>query len=503
MEAVLAGRAGPVLALLAGLAMPLGFAPFGWGWLPPVALALAFAQVAAAPSWRAALGAYLFGLGYAGFGVSWIFISVSRYGGGTLAASVVTPLFIAFFALYPLAALWLGRRLGGGRPALTVLVTLPAAWLLIEWVRSWLFTGATWLSVGYTQVDTPAGAVAPLFGVYGATVLVCVLAGGIAWLALRPRPGPLALAAVLIAGHVCAGLLGQIRWSEPAGPAIGVTMIQGNVPQDEKWLMDNRIATLRHYAQASRAQYGTPLIIWPEAAVPAFRDSVAENFLRPLAEEATEAGSTIVTGVPVREGEASYNSVVVLGEPENTYHKRHLVPFGEYVPFREWFGGALDFVGAPMGDFTAGSRTAPITAGGTALGVSVCYEVTFGPLVADALPEAGVLLNVSNDGWFGDSLAPHQHLEMARFRARETGRPMLRATNTGITAVISADGRIRAEAPQFERTTLEAQVTPRRGITPYVIWRDWPMAGLAVAVLAGAWGLPLLRRRQGGRPRHV
>ncbi|WP_163138926.1 apolipoprotein N-acyltransferase [Arhodomonas sp. KWT] len=495
---VLTGRAGPFLALLAGLAMALGFAPYGHGWIVPPALAVAFAQVAAAPRRRAALGAYLFGLGYAGAGVYWIFISISRYGGGPLAASAVTPLMIALFALYPLAALMLGRWVGAGRRGVTTLAALPAAWLLVEWVRSWLFTGATWLAVGYTQVDLPPGALAPVLGLYGVGVLVCAPAGGLAWLALRPDARRLGVAAALIAAYLASGALWGVHWSRPAGPAMDVALVQGNVPQDKKWLVDNRVDTLRYYAQASRRHYGTPLIVWPEAAVPAFYDAVAENFLDPLAEEAADAGSHIVTGVPARGADGgAYNAVVVLGQgPATGYFKRHLVPFGEYVPFRGLLGGALDFIGAPLGDFSAGTEPAPLTVDGVTIGASVCYEVTFGPLIADALPQAQVLLNVSNDGWFGDSAAPHQHLEMARMRALETGREMLRATNTGITAVIGADGTIRAQAPQFERTVLEASVRPRRGETPYVVYRDVPAVALVLAVLVLAAGLARAPRRR-------
>ncbi len=486
---VLASRGGLLLVLAAGLAMPLAFAPFGWGWIAPLALAVAFAQVAASSRRRALLGAYLFGLGYAGFGVYWIFISVSRYGGGDVAAAVVTPLFIALFALYPLVALALGRRVGAGRPLLTTVVALPAAWILVEWVRSWLFTGATWLSVGYTQIDLPPGALAPVLGLYGAGVVVCALAGALASIAIRPGAG--AVVAVVITGGLYAGsgTLAAFDWTAPMGEPLDVAMIQGNVPQDQKWLADQRVETLRHYAQASRQHYGTPLIVWPEAAVPAFYHRVEGNFLAPLAEEAAEQGSTIVTGVPVVDPveDAPFNAVAVLGDSPAFYYKRHLVPFGEYVPFRDWFGAALDFVGAPMGDFEAGAKPRPLEADGVTIGASVCYEVTFGSLIADALPEAEVLLNVSNDAWFGDSLAPYQHLEMARMRARETGRPLLRATNTGITAAMDARGEVLAQAPMFQRTALATTVQPREGTTPYVRWRDWPVVALVMIALAGAW----------------
>jgi apolipoprotein N-acyltransferase len=269
-------------------------------------------------------------------------------------------------------------------------------------------------------------------------------------------------------------------------------MIQGNLPPDQKWRDDKRRETLRYYTDRSRDHFGKPLIIWPETAVPAFYRRVSEQWLDPLAAEAARAGSTVITGVPViGDDRTPYNAVMALGQSERTYRKRHLVPFGEYVPFRGWLGGALDFVGAPLGDFGAGSEATLLQAAGQQIGVSVCYEVTFGDEVADTVPAAGLLLNVSNDGWFGDSSAPYQHLEMARMRTLETGRPLLRATNTGITAIIGSDGEVRERAPMFQRAVLTGRIQPRTGATPYARWRDWPVvglvfAGLAVAVLVAA-----------------
>lgn len=468
------------LALLAGLIMPLGFSPFGFGPLAILGLALIFAIVTADPRRTPKGPAYLFGLGYAGFGVYWIFISVSQYGGGPLAAALVTPLFILLFALYPLAALALGRVLGKDRDAVTVLVTLPLAWVFVEWVRSWLFTGATWLSIGYAQIDAPMASVAPVFGMFGLSLISALIAGQIAaCLALR---GPLRFVALIPALALYFGPAAIANdWTEPTGEPRSVLLIQGNIPQDQKWLAENRLDTLRAYAETTRRHFGTDLIIWPETAVPDFYHQVREDFLQPLAADAQAAGTDIVTGVPVVDiaRKAAFNAVTVLGDPQRFYYKRHLVPFGEYVPFRDLLGGALDFVGAPLGDFTAGTEATILYAAGIPLGVSVCYEITFGNEIADALPEAQVLVNISNDAWFGDSLAPYQHLEMARMRALETGRPLLRATNTGITAFIDYRGQVTARAPMFEAATLAGSVQPRTGATPYVGWRDWPVACFA------------------------
>lgn len=485
------------LALVAGLLMPLGLAPFGQVWAPFLGLALIFAVVTAAPARRAALAAYLFGLGYAGFGVYWIFIAVGEYGGGPLAASLVTPLFVALFALLPLAALMLGRALGRGRPAATPLLALPLAWMLVEWVRSWLLTGATWLSIGYGQIETPLAGIAPVLGVYGIGLAIALVAGGLAWWLLAPLSLRLVAPVLLAAGVFAAGALAPRDWTTPVGEPLEVALLQGNIPQDQKWLEDNRARTLERYAEASRRHFGRDLVIWPETAVPAFFHQVRESHLEPLAEAARAEGTTLVAGAPVADpaGEGIFNAVVALNESPAFYYKRHLVPFGEYVPLRETFGGILDFVGAPLGDFNPGTSAEPLPAAGQRLGVSVCYEVTFGTEVADALPAATVLLNVSNDAWFGRSLAPWQHLEMARMRALETGRPMLRGTNTGLTAIIDHRGGLRARGPLFEATAVTGSVQPREGVTPYVRWRDWPVAAVSAAGLLALLVTGRRRRR--------
>ncbi|MFO6289144.1 apolipoprotein N-acyltransferase, partial [Pseudomonas aeruginosa] len=231
-------------------------------------------------------------------------------------------------------------------------------------------------------------------------------------------------------------------------------------------------------------------VIWPEAAIPMWHDQ-AKAYLAELEALADQAGTSLMIGVPVREAEGrTYNAVVSLSDPSGFYYKRHLVPFGEYVPFRDLLGSALDVLGAPMSDFTPGREAHVLNAAGVPVGALICYEAVFGAEVTELLPEAQLLVNVSNDAWFGSSLGPLQHFQMARMRAIETGRDLLRATNTGITAAINHEGKVLKRAPQFEVATLSAEVTPRTGAPPYVRWRDWPVLGLTALGL----GLLLLRR---------
>ncbi len=481
------------LALAAGGLLSLGFAPFGWFWTPFVTLAAIFAGLSVLSSPKAVLfTAYAFGLGYAGSGVYWIYYSIADYGGGPLAGAVATAVLVALFALIPMLALAAGWWLGGGNRRRTRLLALPLVWVGVEWVRSWLATGATWLSVGYTQIDTPLAALAPVAGVYGLSLAVALIAGLLADAIVSPRRRRVALALGMTALVVMGARGLDHEWTRPVGDPLSVSILQGNIDQARKWDPDERGAILREYLQMSRARLGDDLIIWPETALPVFYRQ-AREWLDPLARDARAAGSQLILGAPVAREDRRYNAVVVAGESPQYYFKRHLVPFGEYVPFRGIAGGILDFVGTPLGDFSAGRSAAPLSVAGHDLGVSICYEVTFGAEVAAALPAADLLLNVSNDAWFGRSTAPWQHLQMARMRALETGREMMRATNTGVSAIIGADGRLRRTGPLFESAILTATVQPYQGATPYVRAGDWPLVGL---VVAGIGGLLLRRRRR-------
>ncbi len=503
LQEILTCRWAPALALAAGALLPLAFAPFGWWWLAPLALALLFAIGAAAPARTAAWAGYCFGLGFHGIGVSWIFISISRYGqSGPVLAGLATVLFVVFLALFPWLCVRIARRLRPGTGFAAVAVAFPAVWLLLEWVRTWLLTGFPWLLLGYSQTDGPLAPLAPVTGVLGLSLALGFVGGLLGWLLLVPRPRRWLPALAALALILTGARLLERDWTQPSGEPLSVVLIQGNIPQELKWSPEFLQFTLDRYRELTERHLGVDLIVWPEAALPNWYHALAVDYLDPLAERALAHGTELVLGIPfadLRTGDA-YNSIISLGVEPGIYHKRHLVPFGEYVPLRDFFGRTLDILGAPMSDFQAGKESLPLRAAGRDVGVSVCYEVAFGPEVADPLPAAEFLINVSNDAWFGDSLAPHQHLQMARMRALETGRAMLRATNTGITAVLDHKGRIVAQAPQFEVATLSAEITPRQGATPYVLWRDKPVLGALALIFAALLVARALESRQLDRP---
>jgi apolipoprotein N-acyltransferase len=272
-----------------------------------------------------------------------------------------------------------------------------------------------------------------------------------------------------------------------------VTLIQGNIPQELKWLPSMKAPTIDLYAQLTRENWGGDLIIWPETALPAFFHE-STNFLAGLAEEARDNNTDILLGLVYLDGEKRqyYNTMMSLGSATGFYHKRHLVPFTEYLPLKEWLSVLVDIIQVPMSDFSAGSDDQrPLPMAGQKVGISICFEDAFGEEVIMQLPEATLLVNVSNDAWFADSSAPHQHLQIARMRAKESGRPLLRATNTGISAVIDHQGRFQSIAPQFEEATLSDTVVPMQGTTPYVMVGNVAILILILASLA----VPLVRRQ--------
>ncbi|MCK8516236.1 apolipoprotein N-acyltransferase [Methylonatrum kenyense] len=487
-----------LLAAVAGGLSPLIYAPFGWSLLALLIPAALFALVLQLPRRLAFEAAYVHGVAYYAAGGHWIWYSVGEFGGGPLVATVFCVLLALGFGLLTLAAVALAWVLRPGQRLPMLLLTLPAAWVMLEWVQGWLFTGTTWLQLGYSQTDGWFGAYAPLIGPLGISLLLAVLAGGLVAAVLAGRVRGMVLAVGAALAFWVGGAVIDRDWTEPAGEPLQVALLQGNIAQDEKWEPDNRVRTLELYRRLNDRYLGADLIVWPETAVPAFYHHVVDSYLVPLAEEAAEHGTELLIGIPSYDADSRriFNSVLGLGEEIGFYHKRHLVPFGEYVPFRGLFGGALDVFGAPMSDFSAGWRAEPLSVAGQRAAVSICYEITFPNEVRDFLPEATLLVNVSNDGWFGTSIGPHQHFQISRMRARETGRPLLRSTNTGITAAVDHRGRVVARAPQFSVEALAAEITPMQGSTLYTRTGDLPVLLTLAGMLLLSGGLRWWHRRR-------
>ena len=478
-RAVLRQARAPLAAFLLGAAAVPGFAPIGLAPLPVVSAAglLWLWQQAAAPRRAAALG-FAFGLGLFLAGVSWVYVSLHDYGAMPAPlAALATLLFCAVLALYPALAGYLQARFAGPIAARQLLL-IPALWVFTEWLRDWVFTGFPWLTLGYSQADSPLRGYAPITGVFGLSWLVWLCAALLLAL-LRAKGRSLALAAlalVLGLGY----LLERVEWTRPQGAPISVSLLQGNIAQDLKWDPLRYAATVQMYRRMIERSKAQPTVL-PETAIPRFLDSLDPALVRELAQSARGHGGDLIVGVPLRDAPGRYyNSAISLGvSPSQRYDKIHLVPFGEFIP--PGFGWILSILKIPLSDFSRGSATqAPLALAGQKIAVDICYEDAFGEEIIRALPEATLLVNVSNLAWFGDSLAPHQHLQIAQLRALETGRFMLRATNTGMTAIINDHGRVVAALPAFTQGTLTGSAQGRSGATPYVRWGNAPLLLLAL-----------------------
>jgi apolipoprotein N-acyltransferase len=476
-----------LLPLAGGAVAVTAFAPLGWFPLAVLALAVLFHGWRTATPRQAFAQGGLFGLGYFGAGISWVYVSVHVYGHVAAPVSaLVAALFILLMSLYPALLGYLLRRYLPGQDGGVLAGAMPAGWLLAEWLRGWLFSGFPWLNIGASQVDSPLAGYLPLLGEYGTGWLVALSAGLlVALLHTRRRLPPVVLLVAIWSGG---WLLARVEWVQPRGEAITVNLVQGNVAQEQKWLPENLQETLVLYAELTFAGTPADLVVWPETAIPAFYHQVDEGYLPALEERLEERQTSLLTGIPVLEREhwEYYNAILALDGEQALYFKQHLVAFGEYLPLRWLIGDTLDALAVPNADFTPGRAGQPLLqAAGYPVGTSICFEVAFGGLIAATVPGAALLVNVSNDGWFGDSLAPHQHLEIARVRASETGRPLLRATNTGISAIIDPHGRITARSPQFRQTVVRGRVQPMQGATPFVRYGNVPVLGFALLCLLG------------------
>jgi apolipoprotein N-acyltransferase len=497
-------------ALAAGLLYVAAFAPLGWYPLAALALALLYGLGLRQQQVRdaAALG-FAFGLGAFLGGVSWVYVSLSVFGGMPMAlAALATLAFCTVLALFPALALAVFARFSATALRLPLFAS---AWVLAEWLRGTLFTGFPWLAVGYSQAGaSPLAGLAPLVGAYGVSFVTALVSACVGEAVTRWRSGtcpasghprwayasvPL-LIAVLIGA--AGGVSGRLEWTEPEGRPVRVALLQGNVAQDMKWRPEFFYDSLRSYGALLEA-HPADLTVLPETALPAYWEALPPAFIERVRETALARGGDVLIGAVAGTTERYTNSVFSLGTaPMQRYDKVHLVPFGEFVP--PGFAWAMRLMSIPMSGFSAGAvEQPPLRVGGTLVAMNICYEDVFGDALRPGARAATMLINVSNTAWFGRSLAQPQHLQIAQMRARETGRPMLRATNTGMTAVVEADGQVTAALEPFTRGALVVEVQGRRGETPYLHWGDLPVLAASLSILALA-ALGAAARRLGARP---
>lgn len=467
---------------VSGLLLAFAFAPYNQFWLMFVLLAWLMVCTLDKSPGRAFWRGWLFGLGAFAHGIHWIYYSL-HYHGGTpfILASALVVLLSAYLALFPALAFYIARRWFPVSIEKQLLLLFPASWLLTEWLRGYLFTGFPWLQLGYAQIDTVLAGYGPLIGGLGIGWLTMLSAGLIAMIMLKKK---IHYCVIGLSGLWLTGLvLTLINWTEPMNKPIQVSLLQGNIAQSEKWKPHMHGPTLQMYYELTRQNWDSDLIIWPETAIPDFRHRVG-NYLQQLKNETEIHDKDLLLGIFIRDPDSSryYNSVVSLRDGE--YLKRHLVPLGEYFPLRGLLSFFMRWIDIPMSDVDSGpQQQSLVTAAGQPLGISICFEDAFDRDIRKDLPQASLLVNVSNDAWFEDSPQPWQHHQIARMRALESGRYMLRATNTGVSSIIDEKGKVLAISPQFKRHVLTNIVQPMQGTTFYSLVGNYLSVILAVLLL--------------------
>jgi apolipoprotein N-acyltransferase len=477
--------------------MMLSFAPAGWYGLGLALLLPLLVSCLVSSPRSAAHHGFWFGSGLFLAGTYWLYLSIHVFGQAPLWIAIFLMVgLVLIMGLYYALTAWLMCRLAAGSAARLLLVA-PAAWTLVEWIRGWFLSGFPWMTLGYSQIDSPLAGLSPVVGVYGVSAVLVFSAASLVGALHHDtrRPAILLLAAAVpwFAGWA----LGQVTWTRAAGDPVRVTIVQGGVPQDRKWLPEQFQPTLQLYSRSIAANPDSDIIIWPEVAIPAVLQQVP-LFLARLEAAVRDTGQTLLFGILERHGDSQqvYNSVVALGGPgTQVYRKRHLVPFGEVFPVPDFVREWMRLMSLPNSDMKAGAdrQELLVTSGGVRLATAICYEDAYGAEQLYAFPDATILVNVSNDAWFGDTIAPHQHLEIARMRALEVGRYVVRSTNNGISAFIAPDGRLLETGPQFQFVSMTRDVTPLGGSTPYARFGNWPLVSLLFAILA--WSVAAIRSR--------
>lgn len=488
-----------VLALVVGAALSLAFAPFGFWPIAILAPAVLFWLWDGVSPRRAASLGFAFGSGTFAAGTYWLYISINGFGKAPawLALALMVAL-VALMALYPALLGYLANRFMPSRGAVRWLVGLPAGWTLLEWVRGWFLSGFGWLSLGYSQTDSWLAGWAPVGGIYTLSGWLALMAGALAMWRVEGTRALRMVLPVVVLPWIAGFLLMRIEWTQATGGPVDIAIVQGAIPQDQKWLAENRDESLRRYRDLTFSAFGTPLIVWPEAAAPALANNLVP-YINDLADAARQRNSSLLLGlIRAEPGELNdkgeprvdyFNSILSLGDDFAWYDKHHLVPFGEFFPVPEAVRRWMRLMNLPYSDFSRGAaHQPPLQIAGLSLSASICYEDAYASSQIVSARESTALVNVTNDAWFGRSTARHQHLQISRMRAIEAQRFLIRAANDGISAVIGPRGEFVARAADFEAVVLRASITPRSGVPPYLRFGNQPILFLViVGLLAALW----------------
>jgi len=440
---------------------------------------------------------FWYGLGLFGVGASWLFSSIYVYGGAPLPLALLAVVaWVIYLSLFPALAGWLAKRFTHPGSVWGLLIIYPAAWVAGEYLRGHLLGGYPVLNLGTSHILTWLDGYAPLLGVYGVGWALALSAAALVWLIERGAwiGAPLVFAAVWLAG----GSLSDVRWTTPHGQPVDMALLQGNIPQEEKWQPEKFYSQLQTYVRMTKQNLGADVIVWPETAVPGFFDLVEKGALKTFIRDAQILKKDILIGTIWREADQRYhNALVNIGQnPYGVYKKYHLVLIGEYYPFAEVLAPLFTWLNIPFDQFSPGPfPPEPMRLGRYHAGMAICFETQFGEELRYQLPKANYFITVSNDAWFAHTLEPAQALQEVQMRAKALGRPFARATNTGYTALIDVDGRIIEQLPAYAPGVLRANLQPYTGLTPFARWGELPLLFLLGSVFGFVLALRYLRRR--------
>lgn len=490
-----------LIVLVAGAIMPLSLAPFSYWPVGILSIVLLLMALQGASTKQAVLRGWLYGVGMHGVGVSWVYVSIHEFGNAPVPlATFLIVFFVSGLSLFQIVPAYLYSKLFRDKP-LGVLLAFPCLWVLHEWTRVWFLTGFPWLFLGYAHLQSPLAGWAPITGVLGISLAVALTASAIYYLATQvlSNKQKIGVISLLIAPWLVGILLAQVQWVSEKD-SIKVSLIQGNIAQDNKWRPEQVQPIINTYKSLSANEWqDSDIVVWPEAAITLFYQQAA-LFIAEMGQIASKNNATLITGIPSREPDLENpanrygifrNTAIAIGQGEGVYQKQRLVPFGEYVPLEGILRGFIEFFDLPMSRAKPGSSSQlGLKANDLVISMSICYEVVYADLVALTTPNPDLLMTISNDIWFGGSLGPLQHLEMAQMRALENGRYMVRATNNGISAIINEKGELLKRSGQFTREVVRGEAKIMSGTTPFSQIGSLPIVilcflGLAVTLFLG------------------
>ncbi|WOT05933.1 apolipoprotein N-acyltransferase [Shewanella youngdeokensis] len=477
-----------LLAFAAGAITALAFAPYSYWPLYLIAMAFAIHQSAGLSAKQGGYYWLSFGFGSFAIGISWVHVSMDTFGGMPLIVSIALMALLALYlAIYPAITGYVLQKLAPTTSLTRNIVLFPALWTLTEWARGWMLTGFPWLWAGYSQTQGPLKPIASMAGTLGLSFIVALIAGALALCIVKRWRSAVVIIPITAVLLFIAPYTSTV---EPKGEELSVALVQGNIAQSMKWQPDALWPTMLKYMDLSRAKFAADLIIWPEAAIPA-PEHMVKDFLYNANQAANLNNSAIITGIISQRGDSFYNSLIVLGnyhakqqakadyygEADNEFRKHHLLPIGEFVPLEALLRPLAPFFNLPMSSFDRGDfKQDNLNAVGHQISPAICYEIAFPEqLRANMNDNTDLLLTVSNDAWFGTSNGPLQHMEIAQMRSVELGRPLVRATNNGLTAVVNEQGVITHQLPQFETGVLTANIPLVQGRTLFTLVGQWPV----------------------------